>query len=94
MNVRFGALGANITPLALFQPAGRNDAAEAVAIAARDRGRVPAMAERDGVGTVMDDHPAAIDHPDVDAVHNPPLTGRQRAGTVKAPAAGVRELGA
>lgn len=77
MNVRFGALGANITPLALFQPAGRNDAAEAVAI-----------------GTVMDDHPAAIDHPDVDAVYNPLPIDRHRTGTLKAPAAGVRERGA
>ena len=87
--IRFGTLGAaNITPAALLQPASRNDGVEVVAIAARDRQRAAAMAERNGIEHVVDDYQAVIDHADVDVVYNPLPISHHREWTLKALAAG------
>ena len=86
---RFGTLGAaNIAPGALLQPASRNDDVEVVAIAARDRARAEAMAQKGGVAHVVDDYQAVIDHPDVNVVYNPLPISHHREWTLKALAAG------
>ena len=86
---RFGTLGAaNISPNALLQPASRNDDVEVVAIAARDRERAEAMAEKGGVVHVVDDYQAVIDHPDVNVVYNPLPISHHLEWTLKALAAG------
>ena len=86
---RFGTLGAaNITPQALLAPASRNPNVSVVAIAARDRARAQAMADRGHVDHVLDDYQAVIDHPDVDVVYNPLPISHHREWTLKALAAG------
>ncbi len=86
---RFGTLGAaNITPQALLAPASRNPDVSVVAIAARDRKRAEAMAERGHVEHVVDDYQAVIDHPDVNAIYNPLPISLHREWTLKALAAG------
>ena len=86
---RFGTLGAaNITPQALLAPASRNDDVSVVAIAARDRSRAEAMAERGHIEHVVDDYQAVIDHPDVNAIYNPLPISHHREWTLKALAAG------
>ena len=88
-NIRFGTLGAaNITPNALTQPASRNADVAVVAIAARDRARAEAMAEKEGVEHVVDDYQAVIDHPDVNVVYNPLPISHHHEWTLKALAAG------
>ena len=88
-SIRFGTLGAaKITPAALLEPASRNAEVEVVAIAARNRERAAAMAEKGGVRDVMDDYQAVIDHPDVTAVYNPLPISHHREWTLKALAAG------
>ena len=87
--VRFGTLGAaNITPGALLQPASRNPDVAVVAIAARNRERAAAMAERGGIPHVVDDYQAVIDHPDVNVVYNPLPISHHHEWTLKALAAG------
>ena len=87
--VRFGTLGAaNITPRALLQPASRNPDVAVVAIAARNRERAAAMAERGGIPHVVDDYQAVIDHPDVNVVYNPLPISHHHEWTLKALAAG------
>ena len=87
--VRFGTLGAaNIAPQALLAPASRNDDVSVVAIAARDRSRAQAMAERGHVEHVVDDYQAVIDHPDVNVVYNPLPISHHREWTLRALAAG------
>ena len=87
--VRFGTLGAaNISPGALLQPASRNPDVAVVAIAARNRERAVAMAERGGIEHVVDDYQAVIDHPDVNAVYNPLPISHHHEWTLKALAAG------
>ena len=86
---RFGTLGAaNIAPQALLAPASRNPDVSVVAIAARDRKRAEAMAERGHVEHVVDDYQAVIDHPDVNAIYNPLPISHHREWTLKALAAG------
>ena len=88
-SVRFGTLGAaNITPRALLEPANGNAEVQVVAIAARDRARAAAMAEKGGVAHVLDDYQAVIDHPDVNAIYNPLPISHHREWTLKALAAG------
>ena len=86
---RFGTLGAaNIAPQALLAPASRNPDVTVVAIAARDRSRAEAMAERGHIEHVVDDYQAVIDHPDVNAIYNPLPISHHREWTLKALAAG------
>ena len=86
---RFGTLGAaNITPQALLAPASRNDDVSVVAIAARDRSRAQAMADRGHIEHVADDYQAVIDHPDVNVIYNPLPISHHREWTLKALAAG------
>lgn len=88
-DIRFGTLGAaNITPAALTQPASRNPDVAVVAIAARDRDRAQAMADKEGVEHVVDNYQAVIDHPDANVIYNPLPISHHHEWTLKALAAG------
>ena len=69
--LRIGVLGAaRIAELAIVEPA-RLTGARLVAVAARDRSRAEAFAERYGVERVLDSYQGVVDHPEVEAIYNP-----------------------
>ncbi|WP_235578959.1 MULTISPECIES: Gfo/Idh/MocA family protein [unclassified Rhodococcus (in: high G+C Gram-positive bacteria)] len=69
--LRIGVLGASrIAEQAIIGPA-HALGHRLVVVAARDRGRAEAFAQRYGVERVADDYDAVIDDPEVDAVYNP-----------------------
>jgi predicted dehydrogenase len=69
--VRIGVLGASrIAEAAIVGPAAELDH-RLVVVAARDRSRAEAFAEKYGVERVLDDYQAVIDDPEVDVVYNP-----------------------
>jgi predicted dehydrogenase len=70
--VRFGLLGAaRIAPAALTRPAKGSTEARVVCMAARDRSRAQAFADRHGVERVVDTYEQVVTDPDVDAVYIP-----------------------
>ena len=70
--VRIGVLGAaRIAPNALITPARDNAEAEVVAVAARDRDRASAYAQKHGIGKVHGSYEELLADPDIDAVYNP-----------------------
>lgn len=70
--VRLGVLGAaRILHDAVVVPAVSVPEVEVAAIAARDRDRAAAIAEREGIARVLDDYDALLADPDVDAVYVP-----------------------
>ncbi|MBU5422401.1 Gfo/Idh/MocA family oxidoreductase [Cellulomonas hominis] len=70
--VRLGVLGAaRILHDAVVAPAAQVPEVEVVAVAARDRDRAAAMAEREGIARVLPDYDAVLADPDVDAVYVP-----------------------
>jgi predicted dehydrogenase len=70
--VRLGVLGAaRILHDAVVAPAAQVPEVEVVAVAARDRERAAAMAEREGIARVLPDYDAVLADPDVDAVYVP-----------------------
>ena len=70
--VRLGVLGAaRILHDAVVAPAAQVPEVEVVAVAARDRDRAAAMAEREGIARVLPDYEAVLADPDVDAVYVP-----------------------
>jgi predicted dehydrogenase len=69
--LRIGILGAaRITELALVKPAALTGT-RLVAVAARDRSRAEAFAERHGVERVLDSYAAVLDDSEVEAIYNP-----------------------
>jgi predicted dehydrogenase len=91
--LRFGVLGAaRITPNALFKPVRAVDEVEVVAIAARDRTRASAAADRWVVPRVHDDYQSVLDDPQVDAVYIPLPNGLHAQWTLAAIAAGKHVL--
>jgi predicted dehydrogenase len=69
--LRIGILGAaRITELALIGPA-KTTGDRLVAVAARDRSRAQAFAERHGIERVADSYAALLDDPEVEVVYNP-----------------------
>ena len=71
--LRVGTLGcARITPQALLHPAKKNEAAQVVAIAARDYDRAQKFAQRHGIPKVHTDYASLIQDPEVDAISIPP----------------------
>ena len=69
--LRIGVLGASrIAEQAIIGPA-HALGHRLVVVAARDRGRAEAFAQRYGVERVADDYDAVIGDPEVDAVYNP-----------------------
>jgi predicted dehydrogenase len=87
--VRLGVLGAaRILHDAVVVPAASVPEVEVTAIAARDRDRAAALAEREGIGQVHDGYDALLADPDVDAVYIPAPNGLHGALTRRAIAAG------
>ncbi|BBZ29442.1 oxidoreductase [Mycolicibacterium madagascariense] len=71
MSLRIGVLGASrIAEQAIVGPAAELGH-RLVAVAARDRSRAEAFAEKYGVERVVDDYQAVIDDAEVDVVYNP-----------------------
>lgn len=71
MSLRIGVLGASrIAEQAIVGPAAELGH-RLVAVAARDRSRAEAFAQKYGVERVVDDYQAVIDDPEVDVVYNP-----------------------
>ena len=71
MTLRVGVLGASrIAESAIVGPAAELGH-RLVAVAARDRGRAGAFADKYGVERVLDGYQAVIDDPEVDVVYNP-----------------------
>ena len=74
--------------MVLLEPAGENSDVSLVAIAARDRNRAEAFAERFGIVEVVDRYQDVIDHPDVDVIYNPLVPVMHKEWTLKALRAG------
>jgi predicted dehydrogenase len=92
-NLRIGVLGAAaIAPNALLKPAGRVDRVDVVAVAARDRGRAQAFADKWSIPRVHDDYASLIADDGIDAVYNPLPNGLHARWTIDALEAGKHVL--
>lgn len=93
MVIRIGVLGAaRIAPPAIIRPARAIDGVQVTAIAARDRTRADAFAQKQGVPRVFDSYQELIDDPDIDAIYNPLPNGLHGYWTLKAIDAGKHVL--
>ena len=93
MVLRIGTLGAAaITPSALIEPAARRDDVEVSCVAARDRGRAEAFAEKHGIPTVHDGYADVVEDPEIDAVYNPLQISGHKEWTIRALEAGKHVL--
>jgi predicted dehydrogenase len=91
--VRIGVLGAaRIAPGALIAPARGNAEAEVVAVAARDRSRATAYAQKHGIPKVHGGYEELLADPDIDAVYNPLPNALHAQWTLAALAAGKHVL--
>ena len=91
--LRIGTLGAAaITPGALISPAAENEDVVVAAVAARDRGRAEAFAQKHGIETVYDSYDAVINDDSLDAIYNPLPISHHLEYTVKALRAGKHVL--
>jgi predicted dehydrogenase len=91
--VRIGVLGAaRIAPAAVIKPARALAEAEVVAVAARDRSRAEAFANKHGIPDVRDSYAALLDDPAIDAVYNPLPNGLHAEWTIAALEAGKHVL--
>jgi predicted dehydrogenase len=91
--MKIGVLGAaRIAPAALLRPARVVDGVEVAAIAARDRPRAEALAQRYGVATVHDSYADLVADRTLDAVYVPLPNGLHAAWTLAAVRAGKHVL--
>ncbi len=91
--VRIGCLGAaRIAPAALIKPARGGVAAEVVAVAARDRTRAEAFANRHSIPRVYGSYQELVEAPDLEAVYVPLPNGLHAEWTLAALAAGKHVL--
>jgi predicted dehydrogenase len=91
--MRIGILGAaRIAPTALVRPAREVDGVEVGAVAARDRGRAQAFADRHGVSAVHDSYADLLADPSIDAVYVPLPNGMHAKWTSAALEAGKHVL--
>ncbi|MDA4110866.1 Gfo/Idh/MocA family protein [Mycolicibacterium holsaticum] len=91
--VKFGVLGAaQITPMALINPAKDNDEVLVAAVAARDVSRAEAFAAKHGIAQVHESYEALIADPNVDAVYVPLPNGLHGSWTRAALEAGKHVL--
>lgn len=91
--LRIGCLGAaRIAPAALIRPATKTDAAEVVAVAARDRARAQQFADKHKIPRVLGSYQELVESPDIDAVYIPLPNGLHGAWTMAALAAGKHVL--
>jgi predicted dehydrogenase len=93
VTVRFGTLGAaRITPAALIRPAAKSTQATVVSVAARDRDRASAFAQKHGIPKVLDDYEAVVSDPEIDAVYIPLPNSHHARWTLAALEAGKHVL--
>jgi predicted dehydrogenase len=91
--VRLGVLGAaRILHAAVAEPAASVPEVEVTAIAARDRDRAVATAEREGIPRVLDSYDALLADPEIDAVYVPTPAALHGAWMRRAIAAGKHVL--
>ena len=91
--LRIGVLGAaRIANQAMVKPAKRNDDVELAAIAARDRSRAEAYAQKRGIPRVLDSYEQLVADPDIDAIYNPLPNGLHGRWTIAALEAGKHVL--
>jgi predicted dehydrogenase len=91
--IRFGVLGAaRIAPQAIIKPAAASDEASVVAVAARDRAKAEAFANKHEIPNVHDSYAALIADPEIDAIYNPLPNGLHGEWTIAALEAGKHVL--
>jgi predicted dehydrogenase len=91
--LRIGVLGAaRIAPSAIVKPARRVEGVEVVAIAARDRDRAQAFANKHSIPRVVDSYEQLVADPGIDAIYNPLPNGLHGRWTLAALAAGKHVL--
>jgi predicted dehydrogenase len=91
--IRLGILGAaRIAPAAVIGPARGVDDVSVTAVAARDRTRAEAFADKHGIPRVLTDYRAMVEDPDLDAVYIPLPNGLHGHWTLAALAAGKHVL--
>ena len=91
--VRIGILGAaRIAPSAAIKPARNVSEAEVTAIAARDRTRADAFAQKHRIPNVRESYAALVADPDIDAIYNPLPNGLHAEWTIAALEAGKHVL--
>lgn len=91
--LRIGTLGAaQIAPNALTIPAQENQDVVVGAVAARDRSRAEAFAQRWGIETVYDTYDEVIADDSLDAIYNPLPISHHHEYTIKALRAGKHVL--
>ncbi|HEX4161292.1 MAG TPA: Gfo/Idh/MocA family oxidoreductase [Acidimicrobiales bacterium] len=91
--LRVGILGAaRIAPTALVKPASRTGRVVVTAVAARDRTKAEAFANKHKIPRVLDSYAAILEDPDIDAVYNPLPNGLHGYWTIEAVKAGKHVL--
>ncbi len=91
--LRFGVLGAaRITPGALIAPCAGDERAIVHCVAARDRGRAVAFAQKHAIAVVHTSYDDVIRDPEIDAVYNPLPISAHHEWTIKALRAGKHVL--
>lgn len=91
--LKFGILGAaNIAPSAFINPAKTHPEVIVQAVAARDKGKAAAFAEKHGIPQVLDSYQAILDDSSIDCVYIPLPNGLHYEWTLRALAAGKHVL--
>jgi predicted dehydrogenase len=91
--IRLGILGAaRIVPMALLAPARDVPEVEIAAVAARDRARAQAFAQKHGIPRVAGSYDELLADPSIDAVYNPLPNSLHAAWTIRALEAGKHVL--
>ncbi len=91
--LRIGTLGAaGITPAALTSPAIENEDVEVAAVAARDRARADAFAQRHSIPTVYDTYDEVVADSSLDVIYNPLPIHLHHEYSIKALRAGKHVL--
>jgi len=83
---------ARIAPQAIIKPAAASDEASVVAVAARDRAKAEAFANKHDIPNVHDSYAALIADPEIDAIYNPLPNGLHGEWTIAALEAGKHVL--
>ena len=91
--LRIGILGAaRIAPTALIKPASRTGRVVVTAVAARDRTKAEAFAQKHGIPRVLDTYEDLVHDAEIDAVYNPLPNGLHGYWTIEAAKAGKHVL--